>query len=101
MIKSGVSTPDVDDFIKKQTELKQIKTKPSEALRKAAMRSKLDDIRAEIAIKKRERKNLKREWEYKLKNNRERVAERQLYLKQDAKKNSNSADNRNIENTNI
>ena len=97
MIRNGVSTPDVESFLKKQTKLKTTKNKPSEALRKAAMRSKLDDIRAEIAVKKRERKNLKREWEHKLRKNRDKVAERLVHIKQEAKVSSTSADNRNIE----
>ena len=97
MIRNGVSTPDVDSFLRKQTKLKATKNKPSEALRKAAMRSKLDDIRAEIAVKKRERKNLKREWERKLRKNRDKIAERLVHIKQDAKMNSTSADNRNID----
>ena len=64
MIKYGVSTADVDSFTKKQADLRSVKLKPCDKTKKAAIKSKLNDAKAAITVTRRERRNLKRELEY-------------------------------------
>ena len=49
MLKSGISTPDVNSFVNKQASLKNSSKIPNNKLKKVAMKSKLDDVRAMVA----------------------------------------------------
>ena len=76
MIKCGISTADVDSFTRKQAELRTTKSKPCERTKRAAMKSKLNDTKAAIGSTRRERKNLKGELEYLLRDKKQMMEEK-------------------------
>ena len=81
MIKTGISTPDVSNFINKQIEQKQTQTLSNSRLRKAAMKSKLDDVISTIKKMKMERRDLKRELTKLLRTNKTAARDKLIAMK--------------------
>ena len=97
MIRSGISTADVDSFTKKQSEIRIFKTKPCEKTKRTAMKAKLNDTKAAIATTRRERRNLKRELEYLLRNKKHVMEEKLEKLKEQQLKVSQAEDIKNAD----
>ena len=72
MVNSRISTKDVSNFVVKQARLKQANNRPDERTRRAAMRSKLEDVLTLLHKERRERKRLKQDLSFLLRKKRSR-----------------------------